>query len=99
MQAPPASEVSTQRATELAAKLRLNLQKVGGIEWWQFALQSERDQLELVFSVDRALAVPAGVDLTEIAARVALAKLKKWPDWYERLKQTEDRAIRHWRNM
>lgn len=89
--------VTVQRATELAAQLRVNLSKVGGIEWWQFGVQHERDKLQSF--IDVGLKVDGSVDLNLLAAKMAVRELQRWPDWYERLKGTEDRAIKYWRNI
>ncbi len=89
--------VTVQRATELAAQLRINLTKVGGMERWQFGVQHERDKLQLFISL--GMKVDAGVDLDVMAAKAALHELQRWPDWYERIKSAEDRAIKYWRNI
>lgn len=90
--------ISRQRATELAAELRVDLTKVGGIEWWEYGVTTERDNLKL--SIDAGVvAAMSGVDLDRAGAVIALEKLKRWPDWYPRLKACEDKAIKHWRHM
>lgn len=97
MQPQPSDQVVTvQRATELAAQLRINLRKVD-FEWWHFGVQHERDKLQAF--VDAGLKVEAGADLTLIAAKVAVRELQRWPDWYKRVKGAEDRAINYWRGI
>lgn len=90
-----AYSVNRARATELAEKNNLDVEKVGGLDWWKYAINTELQNL--LFYTSHGLGVNCPPE--DIASAVALRKLELYPDWYQRLKRTEDEALRHWRNM
>lgn len=93
-----ATTVSKRRAQELADELGVVVDKVGGITWWQYAVNSELAPLTLL-AHHKDVQAQYERSLDEVAALLAATKLQQYPDWYERLKKTEDSAIRFWRNM
>lgn len=90
--------VSKKRAQSLAADLGVDVNKVGGVEWWQYAVNSELAPL-VMLSHHSQVNARYDIEIDEVAALLAASKLQQYPDWYERLKKVEDDAIRYWRNM
>lgn len=92
------TSVSQKRAQALADNLGVVVEKVGGLEWWQYGINSELAPL-VMLSHHTQVGAHYDISLEEVAALMAATKLAQYPDWYERLKKVEDDAIRYWRNM
>lgn len=92
-----APSVDKKRAQQLADKHRIDLEAVGGLEWWKYAINAELETLEIYLRDGLQLAEDSNAE--EVATRAAIRKLTQYPDWYRRLKATEDAALRHWRKM
>ncbi len=86
-----------KRAEELARVLRVDLTVVPP-EWWRYGVQTELEALSLLLSTG-AVTLTGTVPKDEVAARYAIEKLKRYPDWYQRLRKCEDGALRYWRQM
>ena len=93
-----AATITKKRATELAEKLHVNLRRVD-IVWWKAGIVSELQNLALVQQAAGYDLATDDMPLDMLAARVAFDKMQLFPDWYQRLKTTEDEAIVHWRNI
>lgn len=89
--------VDEKKAHELAKRVRLNTEAVP-LRWWQYGVQTEADAISLMLATGKVL-LAKGVSVEDAAAAYALEKLKRYPDWYERVKRCEDQAIRAWRRM
>ena len=89
--------VDKKQAQHLADKNRIELEAVGGLEWWKYAINAELETL--AFYLRDGLELQEGQQPEEVATRTAIRKLTQYPDWYRRLKATEDAALRHWRKM
>ena len=95
-----AEPLTEARARELATHFSIDLSLVGGIEWWVYGVETEMANLHFALTAaSSGLHLDSATPLDELAARVAIRKLQLYRDWYQRLKRTEDAAIKYWRQM
>ena len=90
--------VDNPTAEALAEKNNIDLEKVGGVAWWKYALNCELTTVNLLLSRG-ALRIRDGFTAEGEAAQLAIVRLQQYPDYYRRLKKMEDQALRYWRNM
>lgn len=93
-----AQPLTPERGRELAAINNVNLDLVGGLEWWVYGVETEMANLQFALSLG-SMHLESSTTLDELAAQVAIRKLQLYRDWYSRLKKTEDAAIKYWRQM
>ena len=94
---PPATEtnrVPARVALEQAAGLGLNLPAVGGLEWWRYAMGVELEHGTLLLG-ENGLTNVTG-DSWRQTARIALAHVLEFPDYYQRLARMEQEADVYW---
>lgn len=86
--------VSERDAAAQARALRVNVAAVGGLQWWRYAMAVE---LEHGTALGRADTNVTGTRL-DATARIALAHVREFPDYCQRLHRMEQEAEAHWRD-
>ena len=84
-------EITETEAKMLADKLNVDL-SVLSLEMWIYAIDVELEH------GSRNLITNVTDDNLEITAKIALAHLLEFPDYYTRLKQMEEDADLYWEN-
>lgn len=84
-------EISLKTARYYGDKFDLNWDLIP-LKWWKYGLEVELEhgtKLSKITNITR--------DNIEITAKIALAHLIEYPDYYQRLKEMENEAEKYWK--
>jgi len=89
------ANLSLTKTTPYARANRIN-PAVLDDEWWNYAMNQEYDTLTLLAKLGVNVPEPK---IGEIVCAMVLARLRHYPDYYQRLKYMQDELIQHWRSI
>jgi hypothetical protein len=83
-------KVSLSNAHKYAKKLNINLNKIGGIKMWKYAMEVELEHGKKFPKTN------VTNDNLLMTSKIAAAHLNEFPDYYQRLKKMEKDAVKYW---
>ena len=83
-------KISLKKAKEIGDKLRVNYDVVP-LKWWKYAIEVELEHGKMIPYTN-----VTKNDLM-MTAKIALAHLIEFPDYYQRLKRMEEQAENYWK--
>jgi len=89
-----AAVIDAEQARQLATELGVDLQGIDGKEgllWWRYGIA-----LELEHGTKLSAQTNVTNDDLQTTARIALAHIREFPDYYQRLAIMENRAEAYW---